>query len=121
MKYSTCILFALVFGSALFEPTAHSADEKSKPAQATTGAVFGPAWQRRLPEIDLGDRLPLADVAKNLTERFPEVNFVVPETARDEPVPRLNLRNVTLSEILKAIEIASEGRIHALPPNAGMP
>lgn len=111
MKNSTRILLSLVLGVALFAADGYPAEERPKQAKVMTEAEVGAAWQRRIPEIDLGDQLPLAEVAKNLGERFREVNFVVPERARSEAVPRLVLRNVTLGEILKAIELASEGRI----------
>jgi hypothetical protein len=119
MKNSACLLLTLVLGVGFLNSVACAAEEKSKPAPAITEAAVEAAWQRRLPEIDFGN-VPLAEVAKDLTDQFRGINFVVPESARGEPVPHLILRNVTLNEILKAIEIASEGRIHSAPSNTGI-
>ena len=57
-------------------------------------------------------------MATQLRRQFPEVNFVVPESAGNAYV-RLILRSVTLGDILKAIELASDGKIRASVAGTG--
>jgi hypothetical protein len=117
MKATTRIVLNLVFAVLLFGANAYGADEKPRQGKVITEADVEAAWHRRVPEIDLGDNFPLPEVVKNaLSRHFPEVNFIVPESARDESVPRLALRNVTLAETLKAMELASDGRIRGGAP-----
>ena len=123
MKNNTRVLLSLLLGAALFAAAGHSADEKPNPAKAKPSKVMTDvdvesAWQRQIHEVYF-DNLPLTEVANFLSQQFPELNFIVPEGARDENVPPLKLRNVTLDEILKAIELASEGRIRGGVPNTG--
>jgi hypothetical protein len=116
MKNTPRILISLVVGLALFAADGFCAEEKAKPGKASNVDVEA-AWQRRLPDINLGDNLPLAMVAELIGKQFPELNFVVPVGARDKTVPLLVLRNVTLDDILKAIELASEGNIRGGVPS----
>lgn len=118
MKQRTRIWLGLLFGIVLFAVPSYSAEEKPKTNIATAPSVEA-AWSRRLPEMDLGDNLPLDEVAKQLANQFREVNFIVPENARDATVPRLVLRNVTLDEILEALELVTEKRIRWYIPGAG--
>lgn len=86
-----------------------------------TGAVLNPAaakllaeqaaWERRIPNLTV-DSHPLGDLIANLRTKFPEINFVVPESGLEKPVS-LRLQSVTLAEILRALEISSEGMIRA--------
>jgi len=120
MKNSTRILLTLLLGAALFAIDGYSADGKPKQATVITDADVEGAWQRRVPEIvlgNVGDNYPLAAVVEDLRRHFPELNFIVPESARAEMVPGLRLRSVTLDEILKAIEIASGGHIRGGVPS----
>jgi hypothetical protein len=67
------------------------------------------AWQKRLPEF-WSDNLPLGEIARQLRGHFPDINFIVPSSAEGASVTVV-LRSVTLGDLLKAIELASEGRI----------
>jgi len=89
----------------------------AEPAPPALEAEVTKAWQRRIPEIR-ADNLPLSAVADGLRQEFPEVNFIVPNHALDATV-RITLRSVTLGDILKAIELASDGRIQATVAGMG--
>lgn len=116
MKNRILFLHCWVLVLASLVTNSYSADGPTRPPAAKIAETADVAWQRRLPEIDLGDNLPLGEVARNLGAIFPAINFIVPVSGRDEPVPKLRLRNVTLGDILKVIELASEGRIRASMP-----
>lgn len=62
------------------------------------------AYTRQVSELKYDD-LPLDEIVKNLRKEFPEVNFILPEKL-GQIIVRLELRNVNLSEILQAIQIA---------------
>lgn len=51
------------------------------------------------------DDLPLEEIVKNLRKDFPEINFILPEEL-GQIIVRLELRDVGLSEITQAIQIA---------------
>ena len=73
------------------------------------------AWQRRIPEL-FSDNLPLEEIVKELRRKFPEINFLIRNSDADNidlgaiPV-RMTLRAVTLTEILKALELAAAAPI----------
>jgi hypothetical protein len=117
MKTTTRLVLALILGTFLFGPNGYCGDDKPRQGKPATNAEAEAAWHSRISEINLGDNLPLFEVVRSVLSRhFPNVNFVVPESARDTTVPRLVLRNVTLAETLKAMELASDGRIRGGPP-----
>lgn len=90
------------------DPTVAPPAAALSPVSAATNA----AWERRLPAFNVNN-LPLKEVAQALTGKFPEINFIVPDNARDSIV-NLTLRNVALQEILDAMEMASEGNLRSL-------
>src|ERR1051325_6182037 len=117
MKQFTRILTGLMLGITVFALSVQAADEGGNPsrfAARKTEEVISQetqrGWLRRIAAIEFGEGNPLQWVASHLSERFPEINFVVPENSRDAIVPPLVLRNVSLSETLKALELASQGR-----------
>ena len=112
MKHCNRLLAAWILSTTLFTVCAMSADERQAPPPSKSPASdVSAAWKRRVPSLEI-DNLPLSEVALMLRKQFPEVNFIVPENARDATV-HLTLRSAALDEILKAIELASEGRIRA--------
>lgn len=112
LEHRTRTWLGLLLSAVLFTAQGYSAEEKPN-ALATDVDV---AWRRQMPKMDLGDNLPLAEVANLLGTKFPEVNFIVPENARSASVPRLVLRNVTLRDILDAMELVSEKHIRWFVP-----
>jgi hypothetical protein len=96
-----------------------SGADRVEPAKAGGGKVAQPdaaaAWQRRLPEL-MADNLPLEEIVQELRRQFPEINFLL-RNPGDEPSDvgsvsvRMVLRAVTLSEILKALELAASSPI----------
>lgn len=68
------------------------------------------AYAREIAEVKY-DSLPLEEIVARLREDFPEINFILPEEL-GEVIVRLELRNVTLTEIMQAIQIA--GRLEHL-------
>ncbi|HTD66807.1 MAG TPA: hypothetical protein VK846_09800 [Candidatus Limnocylindria bacterium] len=98
--------------------TSQGAEDKAK---ADTGSVEA-AWKRRVPDFqaELGRRdenFSLSEFVKaRLAPAFPEINFIIPENLRDADVPYFQLRNVTLSDILKALELSTAGRIRGGVP-----
>ena len=112
------IILLLLAGAALFVPGPGTSLAGDKPGSASTEPDIAKAWQRRIPELNF-DQLPLDEIVKLLRNQFPELNFIVKQKARNESV-LLVLRSVTLEEILKAIEPATEGRVVVLwPTNNG--
>jgi hypothetical protein len=69
------------------------------------------AWERRIPEIEFLTG-PASDVARELGHHFPEVNFVMPKGDLAFFLD-LQLRAVSLGEILKALEMTTEGQIQS--------
>lgn len=67
------------------------------------------ARQRRLEDIRFDD-VPLTVVVDNLREGFPEINFIITGDAKNLPVT-LQLRSVTLNDILTALTIAASDQI----------
>ena len=68
--------------SCLLSPAADSpkpAKPEAKPNRTTDGD--SDPWRRRLPELQ-ADGLPLSEVANALSERFPEINFVLDPMVR---------------------------------------
>ncbi len=113
-------LLALVTCAALLlsKPTRVCAQAKETPPASTaaTGGTnaFVPATNR-IKEFHV-DGLPLAEVVKNLQEQFPDVNFLMTPEVRDfaEPIV-LQLRSVTLQEILTAIQLTTRGALQINP------
>jgi hypothetical protein len=70
------------------------------------------AWQRRISELR-ADGIPLEEIVRLLRDNFPELNFIVKEKVRAETVA-FTLRSVTLEEIFKALEPATEGRVQVI-------
>ncbi len=89
-------------------------DAGDKPPVAQTSPDIGKAWEKRIPQLS-SDNLPLDEVVKLLRQEFPELNFIVKQKARSESVSVM-LRLVTLEEILKAIDPATEGRVRVIWP-----
>ena len=102
---------------------AFAADPSTRPAAADPAAAkTDDPWSRRIKIFQI-DGLPLSECAKLLSAQFHEINFIVPaSTTQTEPngeilsprdfvVPPLELRNVTLDEILTALQIATAGRL----------
>jgi hypothetical protein len=74
-------------------------------------------WQKKSPkDINFGG-LPLGEVTKTLREYFPELNFLVDQDVAGETINIEQLRNVTLEDILTAINLATKGLIRAVPVN----
>ena len=96
-----------------------SGADRVEPVKAAGGKVAQPdaaaAWQRRIPEL-MADNLPLEEIVKELRRQFPEINFLL-RNPGEEPTEvgsvsiRMVLRAVTLSEILKALELAASSPI----------
>src|SRR4051812_16551665 len=89
-------------------------DAGDKPPVAQTAPDIAKAWQKRIPELN-SDNLPLDEVVKHLRQEFPELNFVVKQKARSQSVSVM-LRLVTLEEILKAMDPATEGQVRVIWP-----
>jgi len=67
------------------------------------------AWERRLERVSF-DELPIREVVKYLREKYPEINFVMNGGAADVQV-KIELRSVTLGNILDALTFASNGNV----------
>ena len=67
------------------------------------------ARQRRLENIRFND-MPLSEVVSHLREVFPEINFIITGDANNLTVT-LQLRSVTLNDILTALGIAADDQI----------
>jgi hypothetical protein len=78
------------------------------------------AWEKVVERLDY-EGLPLSEVVQDLRHIFPKVNFIVPQSAMEAQVGHVTLRSVTLADILKAIELSSEGRIVASVAGSGAP
>ncbi len=70
------------------------------------------AWQRRISQLKV-DGVPLEEVVRILRDSFPELNFIVKDKVHAETVA-FTLRSVTLEEIFKALEPATEGRVQVI-------
>jgi hypothetical protein len=104
-----------VFAVLLIGPSHLSAGEKTNQiGAADPGAKASrfkvPVWERHLPEINWYGQ-PLDEIVKTFRQEFPEINFVVTGRVGSEAVSGAVLRDVTLGEIFKALEPATEGRI----------
>jgi hypothetical protein len=111
-------MLLLLAGAALLAPGPGTSLAGDKPGSAATEPEIAKAWERRIPELNL-NQLPLEEIVNLLRNKFPELNFMAKQKARNESVS-LVLRSVTLEEILKAIEPATEGRVVVLwPTNNG--
>lgn len=98
--------------------TAAAEDAKAPGAAGKADAELAAAWEKVVPRLEY-ERLPLSEVAQDLRRMFPKVNFIVPQSAGDAEVGHVTLSSVTLADILKAIELASEGRIVASVAGGG--
>jgi len=103
------IILLLLAGAALLAHGPGTSLAGDKPAAAGAEPDATKAWERRIPELT-SDNLPLEEIVKLLRNKFPELNFMVKQKARNESVA-LVLRSVTLEEILRAIEPATEGHV----------
>jgi hypothetical protein len=107
----TCVLgLILIFAGNLC--AADEAGAKSTQSKSVKEPDAAAAWQRRLPEFQ-SDNLPLDEIIKQLRNEFREINFIVKrQNDSDNYISstsvRMTLRAVTLAEILKAIELASD-------------
>jgi hypothetical protein len=115
--------FVLVCGCALFLLTPAFAEPTPRPGpiDPTTGLPLPPqppeAWQKKCPKDISFDGLPLGEVTKLLREYFPESNFLVDQDVENEPIHIEQLRNVTLEDILTAIELSTKNSVRAAPVN----
>lgn len=117
-KTSHRLLASLLLAMA---PPSFPASGADKPADATPRPVsevsVNEAWQRIIPEYT-ADNLPLGEIVKDLQNRFPELNFHlkvqrVPDTGERIDLGNIavrisRLRNVTLAEFLKVLELSTE-------------
>jgi hypothetical protein len=94
---------ALALGLSAFTPAlaqqpaaASSRDESVEAAKL--------AYSRQIAEVKY-DSLPLEEIVAGLRKEFPEINFILPEEL-GQVIVRLEMRNVRLTEIIQAIEIA---------------
>jgi hypothetical protein len=116
MNYRTTIisqcLLGLFLAAASHVPAADKPEAAKTPPKNVAAPDANAAWQRRLPEL-ISDNLPLGEIIDKLRRDFPEINFVIKrQTDADGYVSSASifmvLRSVTLPEILKAIELASD-------------
>jgi len=123
MKTQIIPRLVLVCGCALLLLTPAFAEPTPRPGpiDPTTGLPLPPqppeAWQKKCPKDISFDGLPLGEVTKMLREYFPEMNFLVDQDAENEPIHIEQLRNVTLEDILTAIELCTKNSIKAAPVN----
>jgi len=96
------------------------AADPAKPAKPTRTTDGDPdPWHRRLPDFQ-ADGLPLSEVANALSEKFPEVNFVLDPVVKETMVA-MKLRSVTLEDIFTAIGITTQTGSGAIDPTTGIP
>src|SRR6266404_4124150 len=69
-----------------------------------------PPWGGRVVKEINWDQLPLSDVVNSLRGEFPDFNFLATRPVQSESVTMI-LHRVTLEEIFKALEPATEGRV----------
>lgn len=123
MKTQILSRFVLVCGCALFLLTPAFAQPKLRPPSIdpATGLPLAPlppeAWQKKCPKDISFQGLPLGEVTKMLREYFPEMNFLVDQDVENEPIHIEQLRNVTLEDILIAIDLSTQGSVKAAPVN----
>ncbi len=111
-KWLSVFTFAVV---CAVTPLVYAGPPDTTNAAVVSNTNTGPgseAWARRLASLKM-EALPLVEVVKELDGKFPEVNFIVPDAGRDATVS-LNLRNVSLQEVLDAIEMSSEGAVRSM-------
>src|SRR4051794_8997515 len=112
------IILLLLAGAGVLGLGRGTSVAADKPPVANTEPDTAMAWQRRIPDF-VSDNLPLEELVNRLRRDFPELNFMAKPKARNESVTMI-LRSVTLDEILRAIEPATEGRVGVLwPTNNG--
>ena len=117
MKRENWILTGLALAAFLLAAVNLIGADNTAPKEVPEPSTAA-AWERRLADFN-SDNLPLDEIVKELRRKFPELNYIVKEKARSQPVS-LMLRAVTLDEFLKALEAATDGRVHVIwPTNNG--
>lgn len=91
-------------GTAMVSAQQSSPADANQQQEQQVTEMAKQAYTRQVSELKYDD-LPLDEIVKNLRKEFPEVNFILPEKL-GQIIVRLELRNVNLSEILQAIQIA---------------
>ena len=89
---------------------AEGAATKPRKAQAAIEPSVESAWQRKVPRFQ-SDNLPLGEIVKQLRADFREINFIFKRQNNGDASGAsitMDLRDVTLKEILKAIEVAAD-------------
>lgn len=122
MKNFPGIVFALVVAASACMQVSLAADKQTPENPKLVAPKVDAAWDRRIPVFEIDD-LPLFEVVTHLRDLFPELNFLVRNTtapgAKSLDIAgvsiKAKLRNVTLAEILKATELASD---HPIKINA---
>jgi hypothetical protein len=101
-------------GGGLYGPGAEGG-----PIDPSTGLPAGlpipETWQEKAPKDISFKNLPCGEVVRLLREYFPKMNFIVDPELDGETVQIEQLRNVTLEDILSALNLASRGAIRATP------
>jgi hypothetical protein len=111
---NTLLQFSLCAGLAcqLLAQTATPLPPVATPAPATTpsATTTGELKEKRFSVQFNNTKLePVMDIIR---AQLPDLNIVVPPSLADAPVGPLKLRNINVEGLIRAIEAATDGRIH---------
>ena len=111
---NTLLQFSLCAGLAcrLFAQTGTPLRVFAPPPPATTPSATAPGElkeKRFSVEFNNTKLEPVMDIIR---AQLPDLNIVVPPSLADAPVGPLKLRNINVEGLIRAIEAATDGRIH---------
>lgn len=110
MKTLKLITWGVIAAAMLGENLpSFAAEKKLEDAVEVKGPDVAGAWKRRIPSIELLEK-NLGDAIEMVHDLFPEINFIPPQN-RTAITFNMVLRSVTLDEVLKAMELSSDGHL----------
>jgi len=103
------LILILLTGTVPFGFCAEGPQPSPDPFQSKPDALAISGVDNKVADISFGGN-PVSQIVEVLAEKFPDVNFVVNDSAKNILVT-LRLHSVTLDNIMEALSIATDGKV----------